>query len=67
VDSLDDDFVQSVSRMCEFGSMVNLDIFTVGSRREGMRFDGAVNGELDGGHDVGCPKALNITGITSGR
>jgi hypothetical protein len=53
---------ESVSRMREFGSIVNLDVFTVGSQRERIRSDGAVNEGLDGGYDIGC--ALSIT---SGR
>jgi hypothetical protein len=48
---------KSVSRIRKFGSIVNLGIFTVGSLRERMRSDGAVNEGLDVGHDIGCPKA----------
>jgi hypothetical protein len=55
---------ESVSRIPDFGSIVYLDIFTVGSRSERMRSDGAVNEGLDGGCDIGCPNALNMT---SGR
>jgi hypothetical protein len=44
--------------MREFGSIVNLDVFTVGSQRERIRSDGAVNEGLDGDYDIGC--ALSI-------
>jgi hypothetical protein len=46
----------------EFGSIVNLDVFTVGSQREIFRSHGAVNEGLDGDYGIGC--ALSIT---SGR
>ena len=41
-DTLDDGLVRNVSRMREFGSAADLDIFAVASRRERMRLDGAV-------------------------
>jgi len=38
---------ESVSKMREFGSIADLDIFAVGSRKERMRLDGATNSDLD--------------------
>jgi len=52
---------ESVSRIREFGSVADLDIFTVGSRRERIRLDGATNEGLDDDYDIGCLNALSMT------